>query len=410
MAQMSQRIAVVAPSAPPFSAGGVASAHYNLFHAMKAKGLNVKLFTFFDNGIPTMPDEDIVRHGFNSKVVAFIYWLARLPFRVLQPGKSAFQTAVILRSLLGAQKMARSINKFDPDIIVLSDHGAPGLSLRKKAHQHFFLISHHNPARFADEPLLGDYSKLDARWAVRLENLALRQVDQVLCPSAYMAEWFRETYHFRRPVSVVPNLIDNDLIDRIPAVNLRAELGLSDQAKLIYLPSVGALVKGAQFLPEILEGLAATKKELGLYIPGHVEGDAIALLKKFQAKIPVYMPGQIEYEHHIGIVKSCDFGISPALMENFSMAILEAVYCGVPMLVFDRGGNRDIIHDGKNGYLAPGLEITKLVDLARQLMSMESLSEFKAKTTEFTHHQFASSTVLRKYLRVMGVDGFNNER
>jgi glycosyltransferase involved in cell wall biosynthesis len=403
--QHSPRIAIVAASAPPYSSGGVASAHYNLFRALKDKGFTVNLFTFFDNGISDNQQSQIIRRGASPWLVKGIYWFAQLPFRIIQPGKLAYQSAVIFRSSIGAIKMGRAIARFDPDLVVLSDHGAPGLFVKKRKGQRFFLISHHNPARFAQEPLLGDYSKLDARLAVRLEDIVLRKVDQVICPSRYISKWFHSTYSFEGPVTVLPNLIDLDLIDSIEPTDIRREIHLPKEAILIYLPSAGTRIKGSGFLSEIVDGLfRKARKQIGLYIPGGIDDEIKTWLNSASRLGSIYSPSQLSYEDHIAIVKTCSFGISPAVMENFSMAILEATYCGVPMIAFRRGGNEDIIDNGENGYLLPAFDVRKLLKVASRLVENKQIDKFQKGTKNFTRKKFDSHLVLGRYLQVLGIE------
>jgi glycosyltransferase involved in cell wall biosynthesis len=404
MKRRSPKIAIVAASAPPYSSGGVASAHYNLFRSLNDMGFAVSLFTFFDNGISGNRRSHIVRRGASPWLVKTIYSLVQLPFRIIQPGKLAYQSAVIFRSSIGALKMGRAIARFDPDIVILSDHGAPGLFVRKRKGQRFFLISHHNPARFAQEPMLGDYSKLDAKLAISIENIVLKKVDQVICPSRYISKWFYSTYSFDGPVTVLPNLIDLDLIDSIRPRDIRKEINLPKGATLIYLPSAGTRIKGAGFLLEIVEGLyKKTRKQIGLYMPGEIDDEIRSWLNSVNRLGSIYSPGQLNYKDHIAIVKTCTFGISPAVMENLSMAILESIYCGVPMIAFRRGGNEDIIVNGENGYLMPAFDVKKMLKVAGHLVENKQIDRFRKKTKSFTRKRFDPHLVLKQYLQILGV-------
>ncbi len=401
----SPKIAIVAASAPPFSSGGVASAHFNLFRALRAKGFTVNLFTFFDNGISENNQQSqIIRRGASPRLVRTIYWLAQLPFRIIQPNKLAYQSAVIFRSSIGAIRMGRAIARFDPDLVILSDHGAPGLFVKKRKGQKFFLISHHNPARFAHEPLLGDYSRLDVELAVKLENIVLRKVDHVICPSRYISKWFHSTYSFDGPVTVLPNLIDLDLIDSIKPKNIRKKIHLPEQSILVYLPSAGTRIKGSSFLLEIVDGLfKKARKKIGLYIPGQIDDEVKIWLNSSSHLGSIYHPGQLNYQDHIAIVKTCSFGISPAIMENLSMAILEATYCGVPMIAFRRGGNEDIIDDGENGYLLTAFDVRRILKVANHLIKSKQISKFKRRAKSYTRKKFDSEVILGRYLQLLGV-------
>lgn len=396
------RIAIVAPSAPPHSAGGVASAHYNLWRALRQRGFDARLFTFYDNDVKAKHVKGIVRHGTSRVWFKRLFVLLLLPWRLFQPRKLAYQTAEILRNAPGALRMARSIYAFSPDTVLLSDHGAPGLWLHKAKNQRFVLISHHNPARLAAESGMGDFSRLDTRFAIWLENRVLQKVDYVLCPSKYMKSWFKRTYTFMGPISVAPNIIDLLGVDRIKPESLAKQLDLSRQAKIVYLPSAGSYIKGARYLIEIIDKLKATAKfSLGFYIPGFVEPDVLEGLNQHEARAHILLPGQVSYNKHIQYVKACDIAVSPALMENFSMAIVEAASLGLPVVAFKRGGNADIIDDGENGFLVGGLDVDAMARRSAEILNSPELSKQKRQTEKYTRTKFASEKVLDQYLRVL---------
>lgn len=403
MALKKPKIAIVAASAPPLSSGGVASAHYNLFRGFKRNGYKVKLFTFLDTPVTNARHTVIVRNGARQSTVKFVTKLTHLFFKLVDSQRQSYQTADILKSSLGALRMGKAITKFSPHIVILSDHGAPGLWVPKKPGQKFILVSHHNPSRFIHEPRLGGYSTRDARLAVWLENRVLKKVDSVICPSNYMKRWFVRTYHYGGPVSVIPNLVDLELIKRIRAKSIRSILGLPNSSKIVYLPSAGAILKGAEFVPAIVREIAAKATyPLVFYVPGEIEPELKNQLLANHHNVYFYLPGQLDYKRNLELVKGCDIGISPALMENFSMAILESAALGVPMLAFDRGGNKDIIESNKNGYLVRPFEVKELSRLAIKLLASRRLAEIRKTARVYTLSKFRPEQIVGSYLRTVG--------
>jgi glycosyltransferase involved in cell wall biosynthesis len=49
--------------------------------------------------------------------------------------------------------------------------------------------------------------------------------------------------------------------------------------------------------------------------------------------------------------QTADCFVNPSLIEGMSNAILEAMACGLPVLAGDCSGNRELIADGRNGFL-----------------------------------------------------------
>ncbi len=400
MTPRSQKVAIVAASAPPYSSGGVASAHYNLFRALQRAGFEARFFTFGD--YVHKDEKGIVRRGTPGWMVSFLRQLNKLVFGLLAPRKQAYQTLDILNSQWGARGMSKAIFAFLPDVIILSDHGAPGLMLKKPPGARIILVSHHNPARFVNHRGFADFSGLDALWAIRLEQFVLNKVDAVVCPSAYMKKWFKKTYQFSGPVSVIPNLLDLQTLKSVHPDNLRSRMGLKKREAIIYMPSAGSRLKGGEYLIAILARLANKNRKIAFYVPGTVSAELKTQVESLSSRPRVFFAGQVPYKKNIAWMKSCSFGISPSLMENYSMAILEAVYCGVPILAFDTGGNSEIVCSGQNGYLVAEGDVNTLVARARRLLNPMELSTLRRKTRKYTETQHTQKKTLTTYIDLLG--------
>jgi glycosyltransferase involved in cell wall biosynthesis len=386
---MKPKVAVVAYSAPPHSSGGVATAHYNLARSLSELGFSVRLFTFGD----LRPGKgSVVRNGTPKWFSALVSRVCKYAFWLLAPGKEAYQTADILSSQWGAWRMSRAIARFAPNAIVLSDHGAPGLALRKPAGAKLILVSHHNPARFVSHASLRQNSKRDARIAVWFEQFAVNKADAVVCPSRYMQGWFRKTYKFRGPVRVIPNLVDAKLLASIRPSNLRARMKLKSRDVLVAMPSAGGGLKGGRQLATIVKKLAAREPNVAFYIPG----PRIDL-----GRHRVHAPGPLSYTQHIANLKVCDFGISPSVMENYSMALLEAVTCGVPMVAYDTGGNKEIIAPGISGFLAAEGNASALVNKAALLFNPTRRRKMQAAARSHARTHLSASAAARAYAELI---------
>jgi glycosyltransferase involved in cell wall biosynthesis len=298
--------------------------------------------------------------------------------------------------------MHRAIRAFQPDVTILSDHGAPGLFLRKQPGEKVILVSHHNPARFLDPPAPPDFSSLDAGWALHLEQRVLEKVDAVVCPSRYMADCFAHAYRFSGPVRVIPNLVDQRALQDVQPRDIHPELNLPANAPLIYFPSAGSYLKGAEFALAIIHQLAAgASQPFGIYLPGLVAPRFAADFDALAASVPIYRPGHLPYDEHLRVVAGCSFGISPSLMENYSMAILEALLLGLPVLAFDTGGNADLIRSGQNGYLFPFPDANALGAQAAELLDAETLAALRKRTSVYSGEQLDPEEAAQAYVDLL---------
>lgn len=370
---LSLRIAVLAASFPPTKGGGVASAHYQLAKLFRKTGAEVRLYSFLDDGVSS---------ALNVRRDAPDYWkhvtrkICTGLFRLLDPSGRAYQTADILECWPGALKLRRELIAFDPQEIILPDHGCPGLALgAMPAKARVSLAAHHNPMRFVGQFGLNPHSRLDARLAVALENIALKHVHRVVAPCNYMADSFHKTYRFNGPVDVIPNLIDPDELDAITSYDPRPLMGLGPNDPLVYVPSAGSRFKGSALLTTLLARLKElAPRPFGVFLSGTVSETMKSELSRL---LPVHAPGPLAVAENLSRVKSCDIALSPTLIENFSMALLEAQLLGLPVASFDVGGNAELIAAGRTGLLSPLGDTNRLAADAAALLEDVSAARRK---------------------------------
>ena len=115
----------------------------------------------------------------------------------------------------------------------------------------------------------------------------------------------------------------------------------------------------------------------------------------------IYAPGQVNYPENLAIVKACSFGISPTLIENFGMALLEASICGVPMVAFDVGGNADVVSNGRSGVLVPFLDFEALIQSACRLLDAEYRANLRSEAVSYAADRFSSDLTVEKFVSLM---------
>ena len=355
------------------------------------------MFTFGDYNVPSS-EPDVTRAGtppwFDTSVLA----LTRAFFRLVEPGTFSYQFSEVIRVAWPCLRLRRAIHRFAPDVLVLPDHCCPGLLIGKPAGCKIIFVSHHNPARFLDNPLWRLYSTLDARLTIMCENRVLRRADTVVCPSRYMKDMFVKTYAYRGPVRVIPNLVDVELIASIPARNLRGELNLPDDSLMVYIPSAGNIYKGSRYVCEIIRRLAShTSKDLGFYLSGSLTPELSYELRFAPLNAKIYAPGHVSYADNIAIVKGCSFGVSPTLIESFGMTLLEACCCGVPMVTFNVGGNADVVCHGKNGFLVPFLDVESLISASQRLLDGTYRARVRHETASHARAIFNADSAAEQY-------------
>jgi glycosyltransferase involved in cell wall biosynthesis len=392
------RIAVISSSFPPLGSGGITSAHFSLFRGLSGRGCEVRAFTFQDE--VSERGVKVNRYGAGRLTKKAIYYLLRVYFRLRGCRSEAYQLYDILQSF-PAMRISRDLKKFRPEVVIIPDHGAPALYLKKPKGSRFVWISHHNPARFLDQPSIPEHCAHDACLALRLEERALRKVDHVVCPSEYMKNIFLDTYQYGGGISVIPNLVDSRTLSSIPTLDPRSEMGLAGHDPVVYIPSAGSVYKGSDFVPEIMRGISTGfDGEVGFFLSGHIAPEVLDGYRKACPGISYHAPGRLAYEKNISLVKGCTICVSPTLMESFGMALLEATACGLPVVAFDTGGSGEVVKDGRNGYLVPVADVPSMVRRSLEILSDEE-SFSAARSLTYFEETFSERVILDRFCRML---------
>ncbi|WP_020561483.1 glycosyltransferase family 4 protein [Methylosarcina fibrata] len=411
---MRPKIAIISSSTPPLLTGGISSAHWNLYLALKQAGFCVKIFTYNDNGCTGQMEGDVVRHGASRLWLRLNGIINRLYLAFLQawfgPSGQSYQFIYVLASMEGALRINRSLKTFQPNLLFLPDNGSPGFFIRPPEGCKTIFISHHNYLRFQENPILGHFSSFDARLAMFFEQKTMPRIDAVVCPSRYMKETFLRTHQYDGEVKVIPNLVNRDFIASIPPANLHRILEMPEDAPIVYIPSAGTGIKGSRYVFEIIRRLSASTRIVGFYLTGAFS-DPILLgeLEHIPENARLHCPGHTDYAGNIAKIKSCSFCISPTVLESFGMAILEANFCGIPVVAFNVGGNADIVADGSNGYLVPFLDMETLISRSTSLMDKQENERLKSSTWEFVNQRFATESLAGQYIELINESINTNE-
>ncbi|MBF7083957.1 DUF1957 domain-containing protein [Desulfallas sp. Bu1-1] len=231
-----------------------------------------------------------------------------------------------------------------------------------------------------------------------LETRLAERADLIICCSKYMkyeiARLFNQPFN---KITVIPNGVE---IKNITAGLERSPRGNGRERMIVFL---GRLVpeKGVQVLISALPLILQKVGRVRLVVAG---------------KGP-YQPELEKLAHGLGVAEIVDFigfvgdeernrllnratvAVFPSLYEPFGIVALEAMAAGVPVVVSDTGGLRDIIEHGIDGYLAPPGDTHMLAHYVSELIKNPELAGHfgrrarRSVFVKFNWQQIASSTL-----------------
>ncbi len=87
--------------------------------------------------------------------------------------------------------------------------------------------------------------------------------------------------------------------------------------------------------------------------------------------------------------------------EGFGMVLVEAMLCGVPAIAFNcKCGPKDIIEDGRNGFLVPEGDVPALADAMKKLMRDEALRQRMGAEAIKIRDKYSEEKVMDSWIRL----------
>lgn len=111
--------------------------------------------------------------------------------------------------------------------------------------------------------------------------------------------------------------------------------------------------------------------------------------------------GQVAHSQMPELYNAHDITVVPSRWEGMPNTCLEAQSCGVPVVVTNIPGSRDVVDDGKTGILIPSENAKALADAIQYLFELKSANEPKfAEMKKFARknvkERFSMETIVRK--------------
>lgn len=211
-------------------------------------------------------------------------------------------------------------------------------------------------------------------------RLSLRYAAVVTAVSEATACLVREDLGYKGRIQVIPNGIDTS--------GFQPARKVAQQDFVALFSGNFSRRKGAQWIP----GIAARLRH----------GQRIECVGARSGSVPVdsrlVFRGQVPYPQMPGVYASCDAMLVPTVREGMSLAVLEAMACGLPVVATDCPSMREVIEEGKGGFLCPIGDCAAFAErlqwLAQQPEARAAMGAFNRRKVLAAHQ---SSSIALQY-------------
>ncbi len=160
--------------------------------------------------------------------------------------------------------------------------------------------------------------------------------------------------------------------------------------------------KGIRYAIEAVKKLSSVYPELHLKImgEGNQKENLENLVKKLELENNVKFLGRIPREKTAAYYQEASVFILPSFNEGMSNALLEALASGLPVIVTDVGGTRELITEGKNGFIVPLRDADAIASALKKLLKNPELREKIGAQNRQTAEKISWRKVSEEYIQI----------
>ncbi|MFQ5786442.1 MAG: glycosyltransferase family 4 protein [Thermodesulfobacteriota bacterium] len=176
-----------------------------------------------------------------------------------------------------------------------------------------------------------------------------KEADYIIVPSSFVKNTFENTSISMDKIMLVSPGID------LRYFNINKIYKKDSTFRIIYCGGI-YLVKGVRYLLEAFNDLKL--KDTELWLIGNVGSDMQYILKKYegQYKLLSFIANYELYKYYTqGSVL-----VLPSLQDSFGKVVIEAMACGLPVIVSENTGAKDVVRNGIDGFVVPIRDVETL--------------------------------------------------
>jgi len=200
----------------------------------------------------------------------------------------------------------------------------------------------------------------------------------IVIPSESMKEIIINDYGLRDKYTVIPTGMDLEPYRKADGKALRAREGWQEDKVLVSTGRL-AMEKNWPVLFKSMQKVYREHPDMRLVIIGN--GPEKGTLQEQAAELGfaerVTFTGEIPFEEVPAYLKAADMFVFASVTETQGLVTMEAMAAGLPIVAVDGSGTRDIVEDGKQGFLVPNDPDALAEAVNRLLDAPETMKKFR---------------------------------
>jgi glycosyltransferase involved in cell wall biosynthesis len=235
-----------------------------------------------------------------------------------------------------------------------------------------------------------------------IRSIVLSKFCHIVAVSDYSKSLAIRAGSRKHAISVVYNSSDENIFKSVEKITARKICNLPFDKKIILF--VGNLIKlkGIYILIESLKYLVKKIDFHAVIIgTGEEEENLKQLVNTSNLSDKVSFIGWIPQNKLTYFYNAADVFVLPSFKEGNSVAILESMACGTPIIASTAGGNPESIQDGLNGFLISIGDSQELCHKMEIILKDDYVyNTFSKKCIEIYYTKFSKNKQINEYLKI----------
>jgi glycogen(starch) synthase len=190
-------------------------------------------------------------------------------------------------------------------------------------------------------------------------------------------------------------------VDRFKDIqSIRSLFPVPEDHKIVILLGRNHVKKGYPDFIRAMPEIARRYPKVSAIIVGRATNGLRPLVEELAVQNHVILSPPFAWDEYPRLLVGSDIYISPSLGEGFSLALADAMAAGVPQVVCDVEGCRDVVRNNETGIVVPKSDPVAMADAVVRLLEDGDLRRRMSQTSQRIAQGFSWDVIIDRHLEI----------
>jgi len=231
----------------------------------------------------------------------------------------------------------------------------------------------------------------------KITKFSIENSSGITCVSEYLKDATRKIFGIDREMRVIYNFVDTNKYKRAAHYKDNMNFIKKDEKVIIHISNFRPVKK----IDSVIKVFYRINKELNSRLLLVGDGPDICLARDLVDRLG--LGGKVVFlgrqENIIPLLSVSDLFLLPSTSESFGLSALEALSCEVPVIGTSIGGLKEVVLNGRCGFVFPPDDIDAMSKAALEILSNKNLMDKMRFEARKRAKRFDSRIIIPQYIK-----------